>query len=142
MKEMTETKEAQERLAEMTREDFLAVPEATSMELEGDSVVVVPTDELHQTGYRLMQFVVVVDGRPVVRVPTISGDAHDVFELSSAGWACDCLQKSGLLRFWPPLKTGIGLFHETATVKVWARHAPGSEPRERHAPGGRKEGTE
>jgi hypothetical protein len=127
---MTEAKA--KPLRAMTREDFLAVPEATERELEGDSVVVVPTDELHETGYRLMQFVVVVDGAPVVRVPTITGDSHDVFELAAGEWACDCLQESGLLRFWPPLKTGMGLFHETATVRIWARHAPGEKPGKRH----------
>ena len=100
---------------EMTIEEFQAVRRrkwnATTKDF--DSLVILPKAELHDSGYRLMDFVACKDGLPVIRLSGCS----DVLNINGIGgygkwmrkvptyippidWSVDCLPKSGLLRLF------------------------------------------
>ena len=104
-------------LGEYTREEFLAMdymmPEGTFTDL-----IIVPTDELHDSGYRCMRFVlvnrgnivgVVGGGSDVVHIDGIggygiNGNAWSILEkdpkLGIVDWSIDCLPVSGCLRLF------------------------------------------
>lgn len=89
-----------------------------------DQIIILPCtlkDGLHDSGYRLIDFVAVKDGIPLCRLSGCS----DVINLCGIGgynqgksvytnqrWNMDCLSKSGLLRLWcdgHQLKVGVAL---------------------------------
>jgi hypothetical protein len=105
-------------LNSFTREDFAAVPVADPRKrVECDSVIIMSTDELHESGHRLMEFVAVADHEMLCRIASRGLDAHDVFRLGDASWQCDCLRESGFLRLWPVLGK-LRILHDTATVHI------------------------
>jgi hypothetical protein len=120
----------------MTPEEFDRVMLLSSNgEIECDGIVIIPTDRVDQSGYRIMDFVVTVtpDRKPVGRISELGMNAHDVFELTdmrgtrtrSIGdepvrlpeWKCDCLQRSGFLYITPSWGR-IRVSHDTATVHI------------------------
>ena len=111
-------------IAQMTRKDFEALPDRGGYSEdvgEFSSLVIMPartSRDLHDSGYRLMDYVAVRNGEPIVR---LSGGS-DVLHLDGIGgfgpnwverygkvpdaiptsaWSIDCLPKSGLLHIWP-----------------------------------------
>lgn len=101
------------------RSDFDALPCRKWDEEIGefDSLVILPTDEIHDSGYRLMDFVAVRAGEPICRLSGCS----DVLHINGIGgfglnwlkryngvpsaippvdWSIDCLAKSGLLQLF------------------------------------------
>jgi hypothetical protein len=84
-----------------------------------DCIVVLPMKKMHGSGYRLMDFVAIKDGKPlcklsgcsdVIHIDGIGGSGYRYdrlnptqryFDLTKQkAWSIDCLAKSGLLRMW------------------------------------------
>jgi len=109
-------------ITDMTRKEFDALPQRDWNEdiKEFDSLVVLPgrSRDLHDSGYRCMDFVAVRDNKPICRLSGCS----DVIHIEGIGgygknwvqryngvprlipptaWNVDCLPKSGLLHFFP-----------------------------------------
>ncbi len=111
----------------MTRQDFKKLPYAKwDEEIICDSLIILPSRSLHDSGYRCLSFVVVKDGKPLC---LISGGS-DVIHIEGIGgfgdrwlekynecpdlvppteWGVDCLAKSGLLRLFCRGKIKCGL---------------------------------
>lgn len=90
-----------------------------------DSLVIIPTDQLHDSDYRCMDFVAVVGGEPkcllsgcsdVIHVNGIGGYGDNWLEkygtvpklIAPIGWSIDCLKTSGLLRLFSGKKLTCG----------------------------------
>lgn len=103
----------------MTRKQFNEVPWRKSWQKEVicDTLVILPgySREMHDSGYRLMDFIAVKDDKPICRLSGCS----DVLHIDGiggygkwkpeggipkmvvpSGWSIDCLPKSGLLRLF------------------------------------------
>ena len=118
-----------------TRKEFESLPRPTSYtndEIgEVDSLVILPTRHIHDSGYRCMEFVTIQNGKPTY---IISGGS-DVIHLGGIGgyncrtmadttfkykdrmygrnialvdWSIDCLHTSGLLRLFCSKKMYVG----------------------------------
>lgn len=97
---------------EMTVDDFFDVPNREQPDIgEFDSLVIVPTEDMHESGYRCMAFVAVKRGEPVCRL----GGGCDVLQIGGLGthllpkhtrrgdlvsWSVDCLSASGLVHLF------------------------------------------
>lgn len=110
-----------------TRKDFEALPDISELNEKpeiADSLVILPTRRLHDSGYRIMHFAVIVNNKPVCKmmgcsdVMKIGGTAGyngkaTFSQIVPVGWSIDCLATSGLLRLFcdtrirltPPLST-------------------------------------
>ena len=110
-----------------TRKDFEALPDISELNEKpeiADSLVILPTRRLHDSGYRIMHFAVIVNNKPVCKmmgcsdVMKIGGIAGcngkaTFSQIVPVGWSIDCLATSGLLRLFcdtrirltPPLST-------------------------------------
>lgn len=103
-------------IMKMSKEDFLAVPERTHFDDDIGlfySLVIIPMDYLHDSGYRCMDFVAVdIHDKPICRLSGCSDVIHfdgsggygkefDVGVKSRPieGWRIDCLP-CGLLRIF------------------------------------------
>lgn len=116
-----------------TVEQFKALPEPSSFTNEEvgliEGLIIMPTDNLHDSGYRLMEFVTIQDDVPTYRVSGCS----DVLHLGGIGgynisrynfdnmdmlihrgmmprieWRIDCLPISGLVRLFCGKKMYLG----------------------------------
>jgi hypothetical protein len=98
----------------MTRKQFEAVPkrEKWSEHITCDCIVIMPTKKMHDSGYRMIDFVAIKDGKPLMRLSGCSDVLH-IDGIGGSGytreyskfverkaWSIDCLRKSGLLRMW------------------------------------------
>ena len=92
------------------------------------SLVLLPATnkkDMHESGYRLMDFIAVKDGKAICRLSGCSDVLH-INGISGTGelkgsfpnmikpvqWSIDCLPVSGLLQLWSPgnnLKAGLAL---------------------------------
>ena len=81
-----------------------------------DSIIILPgrSRDLHDSGYRCMDFVAVKNDEPicllaggsdVIHIDGIGGADLRKGSFGDGAWSIDCLPKSGLLRLWPT-KTG------------------------------------
>ena len=108
-----------------TRKEFEILPDISELDNcpeEADSLVILPTNNLHDSGYRIMYFAVISDNKPICKIAGYS----DVIELSSHSpfkqfaplWHIDCLEVSGLLRIYcdVPIK-----FYEGSTFEVYPK---------------------
>lgn len=106
-------------ITEMTKKDFESLRHRNRDEnVICDSIIILPSRRLHDSGYRCMDFVAVKDIEPIC---LLSG-CSDVIHIEGVGgygdnwlnkynnvpslvppssWSIDCLPKSGLLRIWP-----------------------------------------
>lgn len=98
----------------MTRKQFEVIPhrEKWNEHVTCDSIVILPTKRMHDSGYRAMDFVAIKDMKPLCRVAGHSDVIHiegiggggykkEYSELvERKSWSIDCLKKSGLLRMW------------------------------------------
>lgn len=115
--------EAQKRICEMTKEDFAKLPKLEDDDYEGfepmkdtfESLVVIPTGELHDSGFGCMGFVLINDlGEPICRVNGIADGiggygvrsitkVHRLIDgtpvVKPHGWSIDCLP-CGYLRLF------------------------------------------
>lgn len=107
-------------LGEMTRKDFEAVPQLQDWAEEVtdfDSLVILPSRRIHDSGYRCMYFVACSRGKPIVKIAGgsdvihldgIGGYGYKWMQknngvpgmVEAKGWSIDCLKKSGLLRIF------------------------------------------
>ena len=113
-----------------TRKDFEALPVRDWQEEVGefDSLVILPTRSMHDSGFRLMDFVAIKKSIPFIRLSGcsdvihldgIGGYGHNWREENGGlpvsivpkGWSIDCLKTSGLLRIFSDdtLKAGTAL---------------------------------
>ena len=102
-------------VTECTRKDFEALPlrEWNDDIGEFDSLVILPTRRLHDSGYRCMDFIAVIKQEPIYRLSGCS----DVIHINGIGgygkwanrvpdlippiaWSIDCLRVSGLLQIF------------------------------------------
>lgn len=96
-----------------TRKDFETLPDIEELAVrptEADSLVILPTRRMHDSGFRIMHFAVIVGGKPICRLAGCS----DVMKIGgiggyngnpcepheTVGWSIDCLKTSGLLRLF------------------------------------------
>ncbi len=105
----------------MTRKQFNAIPyrKKWNEDVVCDSIVILPgySREIHDSGYRSMDFVAVKGGEPICRlsgcsdvihVDGIGGYGFDWVKryggvpklVFPSSWSIDCLPKSGLLRMF------------------------------------------
>lgn len=107
------------KIHEMTKEDFSKVPIRRNFMAPVPmfkSLVIIPTDQEHDSGYLCMEFVAVnKDDEPIVRMSGCS-DVLDINGIGGYGnwrlcsgipktippisWRIDCLPKSGYLRLF------------------------------------------
>lgn len=113
-----------------------------------DSIVILPTEYIHDSGFRYLSFVLIRKNEPmgiiggasdVVHINGMtgfgfynrSGDMTDLIEKSRALWTIDCLPKAGLLRLFNiggKIKIGhpeISSFEVFAVYDETARHKSG-----------------
>lgn len=108
------------QITEMTRKEIEAIPQTHGWNEdigEFDTLVILPTKRLHDSGYRCMYFVACVKGKPVAKIGGGSDVIHldgiggfgknwlDRFgtvpnKIAPSGWNIDCLPKSGLLQLF------------------------------------------
>jgi len=106
----------------MTREEFEQLPERGWCEEIGpfDSLVIMPNEEIHESGYRCMGFVAVLHSVAICKI----GGGSDIVHVEGIGgmgqwgitkfyrnggkmphlvdsWSIDCLKVSGYLRLFP-----------------------------------------
>lgn len=116
-----------------TIEQYKALPKPSSYTNEEvgliDGLIILPTEELHTSGYRLMEFVTIQDGVPTYRVSGCSDVLHlcglggynigrynydkmDILlhrnTLPKITWMIDCLPVSGLVRLYCGKKMYLG----------------------------------
>lgn len=105
---------------EMTREEFEAIPYIDDWQYEAedfDSLVILPTEDIHDSDFRCMAFIVCRKGEPickvgggsdVIHIDGIGGYGYDWLRrygtcpkmIEPVGWNIDCLKVSGLLRLF------------------------------------------
>jgi len=92
---------------EMTKSQFKELPIRDWDEDIGefDSLVILPgnSEEIHESGYRLIDFVACIKQRPICRLSGCSDVLHiggiaAAIAHDTGGWMIDCLSKSGLVR--------------------------------------------
>lgn len=101
-------------ITDYTRDEFLAMENFGQGE-KFNAVIIVPTGELHDSGYQMMKFILthnrkivgVVGGwSDVVHINGIGGYGHDWKKTMTTnmvprvGWTIDCLPASGCLRLF------------------------------------------
>lgn len=114
-------------LEAMTREDFEALPwrENWQTELECHSLVLLPSEELHDSGFRIIDAVAVCDDymirvsgcSDVIHLDGIGGYGKDWAKkvpsgttrmVPASGWCIDVLATSGLIRLFNRKKITVG----------------------------------
>lgn len=102
-------------IKEWTKKDFQSLPHRKWNEDIGffDSLVILPTKAIHDSGYSCMDFVAVKKGIPICRLSGCSDVVH-IDGIGGGGmnynftnhlaksWSIDCLPRSGLLRLFSP----------------------------------------
>lgn len=122
----------------MTKEDFLKVPyreSFNSKEKPFNSLVIIPMNDLHDSGWRKMQFVALDEkDEPIVRI----GMGADVLDIDGIGgfgprsfatgipkvrpvqgWRIDCLPESGYLRLWCEKHNGITCGNDVSNFEIF-----------------------
>lgn len=114
-----------------TRKDFEALPDISELNDKPeivDSLVILPTRRMHDSGYRIMHFAAIVNNKPICRlagcsdVIKIGGIAgyngkSTLNQVVPIGWSIDCLATSGLLRLF--CDTRIRLTPPFSTFEVY-----------------------
>jgi len=103
----------------MTKKEFESFPvRKWNEDIKFNSIVILPSRRLHDSGYRLMDFVAIRAGKvicrlsgcsDVIHVDGIGGFGYNWNEkykgcptlVPPSGWNIDCLPRSGLLHIWP-----------------------------------------
>jgi len=90
-----------------SRKEFEALPELDKWdEVNGyygeiDCFVLIPTRKYHDSGFRIMDIVIVKDEKPIGRYADTSDSFQLVYrENPPYKWCMDCLSQSGLIRLW------------------------------------------
>lgn len=116
-------------LNEYTKEEFDALPlvDWDQNVTDFNSLIIVPTDQIHDSGFRCMYFVACRYNTPICRISGCSDVIHingiggygikgirghmNGVPLEPVGWSIDCLKTSGLLRLFTDgvLQSGTAL---------------------------------
>jgi len=106
------------KVCDMTRKEFDKLPESKWGDIiTCNSIVLLPTRRMHDSGYRCMDFVAVRNGIPICRLSGYSDVMHiegfggygykwvDKYGhcpdmIPTNAWNIDCLSKSGLLQIF------------------------------------------
>lgn len=95
------------------RSEFEALPQIDDRTFDyintrPECFIIVPNRKKHDSGYRIMDIVIVVDEKPIGRFSGVS-DAIQLGKFSPVNWCwqVDSLPTSGLIRFWTPYKKHI-----------------------------------
>ena len=125
---------------EMTREEFEELPERKWDEEIGsfDSLVIIPLEELHDSGYRCMSFVAcnrslavckMGGGSDVIHVDGIGGMGQwGLLKFHKSGklpvlpdnWSIDCLKVSGYLRIFPGQPFGLKAGSDLSSFEIFS----------------------
>lgn len=113
-----------------TRKDFESLPsinELAQRPTYADSLVILPTRQIHDSGFRVMHFAVIVDNKPICKLAGCSDvmklggtggwNGDNPSEARAMGWSIDCLKISGLLRLF--CDTRIRLTEPWSTFDVY-----------------------
>lgn len=114
-------------ISDWTRKEFDATPEREwNADIgEFDSLIILPTKRIHDSGFRCMDFIAVLDDKPiaklsgcsdVIHIDGIGGYGYKWLErygtipqsIKPIAWNIDCLKKSGLLRLFTGGKLTAG----------------------------------
>ena len=101
-------------ILKMNKEDFYSIPTIGWDEDIGtfDYLVILPKDEMHDSGFATMDFVLVKKLEPICRISggsdVIHIDGIGGYGILGAGWKIDCLP-CGLLRLWNDEGITVGL---------------------------------
>ena len=98
-------------IQELTKEEFEKIPSRKWNEDIGefDSLVILPTEQIHDSGYACMDFVAVRKGKPfcrlsgcsdVIHIDGIGGLGRDFLSNTLTAWSIDCLPESKLLQIF------------------------------------------
>jgi hypothetical protein len=84
----------------MTRKQIMNVPSRKwdDCSLTFDCIVIVPLRKVHDSGYRMIDCVAVVNDEPIARLSGCSDSI--ILKKGSMEWKMDCLRISGLFRLW------------------------------------------
>jgi hypothetical protein len=115
---MENNKKLEKDLNDYTKEDFAALPILGWQEIAKDfnSLIIIPNDEVHDSGFKCMEFVACRYNTPICRISGCS----DVIHIDGIGdygvggirswskrpistptdWSIDCLKTSGYLRLF------------------------------------------
>lgn len=121
-------------LNEYTIEELLDVPNMDWDETRDDfdSIIIIPTDQKHDSGFRCMEFVGCIGHKPIARMSGCSdvvhingiggyGKSKKYNQLIPAtGWSIDCLNTSGLLRLFVDPETKIENSAALSSFEVFA----------------------
>ena len=126
---------------DMTRKELDALPyrEGLGDKIEFTSMVILPgrIKDMHESGYRCMDFVAVMGEEPICRlsgcsdmihIDGIGGYGKDWLErygtvpamVNRTGWSIDCLRKSGLLRMWPSSRRMTTCDYPSSSFEIYA----------------------
>lgn len=130
---------------EWTRKDFEKLPHRKYGQDIGafNSMVILPSRRLHDSGYRCLDFVACKGGAPfmrlsgcsdVIHIEGIGGYGKRKMILNEplprmippVGWNIDCLKKSGLLRIWPGT-TSMSTGSATSSFEIYSEHPLGGD---------------
>ena len=112
-----------------TRKEFEDLPNIEDLAQQpqiADSLVILPTRNINGSGFREMNFVVIVGGEPICKL----AGSYDLMkigasvgrkdelptEVRTVGWGIDCLRTSGLIRIF--CKTHIKLSDQGSTFEL------------------------
>lgn len=129
-------------IMEMSKSDFKRIPHAKWNEcLEGfNSLVIIPTDYAHDSGYMCMEFCAVDDHdmpiallsgcSDVLNIDGIGGYGCNLLErkkipslIPVKGWSIDCLP-CGYLRLFSNIHNGLKTGHALSNFEVFAEKFP------------------
>ena len=111
----------------MTKKQLLEIPERESFSSEVimRSLIIVPGGyrDIHDSGYRLMNFIAVSDkGVPICKLSGCSDVLHIggimASQKKSESWSIDCLHKSGLLRLFCGKHISAGAALSSFSIEV------------------------
>ncbi len=91
------------KIFNMTRKDFDSLPHRKWDEkIVFDSLVILPTRRKHDSGYRIIEAVAVIDGEARYKLTSCSDVIHigGIVPKSLQSYSIDCLLKSGLFQLW------------------------------------------
>jgi hypothetical protein len=117
---------------DMTRDELEQIPRRTSYdEVICRQLIIIPDEkELHDSGYRMLDFVAVDDkgqaiarlagGSDALHLDRISGRGRDGASSSPSAWTFDCLPESGCLRLFRLGGGKIACGPSLSSFEIWA----------------------
>lgn len=89
-----------------TREEFEALPNLGRFKGEpeyppvADCFIIMPTENMHESGYRIVDIVVIKDEKPIGKFSGMTDHFYISTEDTTRHWSMDWLPVSGFMRIW------------------------------------------